>query len=257
MRRSAAACACVLLLGAASTCTQFEPRTIDTALVDLSLGEVGPRDVLPGTRLIVTGDSFVDDPWGTSGLRLVGEVTTLVGTVRDVDLLLPAKFVDFDRLEVGLSADTIADLGGEGASFSGTATVEVRSAVDGTLYRSSSVDTTLDVHESLAPTLASVPPDGIIFPNEPIAVVGSGLLLAGEGETVAEAAPRALRPTASSPSATAIPSPGSRTSRSTPRSRSRSPTRPTPKTRSRSAPSGSTSARARSTGATRRSARWG
>jgi hypothetical protein len=175
----------VLALGAAD-CQDHQSRSVDTALVDLALGEVQPPLVLPGTILVVTGDSFVDDPWGTSKLRLLGRVRTVVGTTRDVDLRLPATFVDFQRLEVALDAATIADLGSEGATFDGTATVEVRSAVDGTLYRSSSLDISLAVHDSLTPTLAMVPPEGLIFPNEPLNVAAQGLLLPGEGETVAE-----------------------------------------------------------------------
>jgi hypothetical protein len=174
------------LLSLAGCPSEVEPRTLDTALVDLALSDVQPGVVIVGTQLVVTGDSFVDDPWGTSRLRLTGTATTTVGTEHPIDVRIPARFADFQRLDAEVDAATLEALGGEGARFSGTARVEVDSAVDGSLYRSSSIEVELELHERLTPSLQMLQPEGIVFPNDPIAIAGDGLLLAGEGETVAE-----------------------------------------------------------------------
>lgn len=187
MRRSVTAIAPVALLAVLVGCpNEPSPRQIDTALVDLALHEVAPGVALPGTVLVVTGDSFVDDPWGTSRLRLTGDTITPVGTRHAVDVRVPARFRDFQRLEANVDAAVLDALGGDGARFEGTARVEVDSAVDGALYHSSPIDLKLELHDHLTPQLSVLQPDGIIFPNDPIAIAGGGLLLPGEGETLAE-----------------------------------------------------------------------
>jgi hypothetical protein len=176
----------VLALALAGCPAEPQPRMLDTALVDLALHDVQPGVVTVGTQIVVTGDSFVDDPWGTSRLRLTGMATTAVGTEHPVDVRIAARFRDFQRLDAVVDAGTLEELGGDGSRFSGTARVEVDSAVDGSLYRSSSIEIELDLHEQLTPRLDMVQPEGIVFPNDPIAIAGDGLLLSGEGETVAE-----------------------------------------------------------------------
>ncbi len=154
---------------------------MDTGLVDLALKSIEPGTVIPGTTIVVVGDSFVDDPWGTSLLTLAGEID---GDA--VRLQLPARFVDFERLEVDVDADRFAAFGTDAGRFEGEATVEVQSTVDGRLYRSSAIDVELEVARHLQPQLALQATNGIIFPNEPLGVEGDGLLLGGsEGETVA------------------------------------------------------------------------
>jgi hypothetical protein len=154
------------------------PRLVDTGLVDLELRSVEPHVLVPGSVIVVEGDSFVDDPWGTS-------VLALSGTIDDapVTLQLPATFVDFQRLEVPVSEEAFAGFGSDAGRFEGHAFIEVQSAVDGRLYRSSSLDLELDVARHLQPELALQNGGGIIFPNEPLGVQGDGLLL-GESEGV-------------------------------------------------------------------------
>ncbi len=158
-------------------------RAVDTALVDLELRSVDPGIILPGSTLVITGDAFVDDPWGESTLVLDGIIETPEGV--DGRLVrLPARFVDFTRLEVDIDAEAFDLLGsGESADFRGTASIEVRSTVDGRLYRSRAADVRLAIAARLQPQLDLLTPSSVIFPNEPLAVAGQGLLLAGEGTT--------------------------------------------------------------------------
>ena len=51
-------------------CASSEPP--DVGLESLRLSAVGPIKVIPGTSLVLTGDSFVDIEWGASTLHLVG-----------------------------------------------------------------------------------------------------------------------------------------------------------------------------------------
>jgi hypothetical protein len=186
MRRPALIALAALLVTLVGCPNERSPRQLDTALVDLALHQVAPAVALPGTVLVVTGDSFVDDPWGTSRLRLTGDMITQVGTRHPVDVRVPARFRDFQRLEASIDLAILDALGGDGARFEGTARVEVDSAVDGTLYHSAPIELKLELHDRLEPRLSMLQPDGIVFPNDPIAIGAEGLLLTGEGETVAE-----------------------------------------------------------------------
>ncbi|MEM6995183.1 MAG: hypothetical protein AAF721_32020 [Myxococcota bacterium] len=181
MRRIAQGCALSVLVAASACSEPAPPRQMDTVLVDLSLNEVLPLSWIPGTRVAVTGDAFVDDPWGTSRLRLRGASDR----GDRVDVVLPLSFASFDRLEGTVDPALIDGLGGPDARFDGTGIVEVISVVDGTTYTSDSLDLSVSVNDLLTPTLAGVQTGGIIFPNEAIEVDARDLLLPGEGETIA------------------------------------------------------------------------
>jgi hypothetical protein len=159
------------------------PRDVDVGLVELSLRSVDPGTILPGTHIVVSGDSFVDDPWGRSYLVLEGLLDghdDRLFTIR-----LPARWVDYEHLEVEISESQFAEFGDVPTRFTGVGVVEVESAVDGKTYRSGPVDVDVDVVRALTPELTLTINQGIIFPNEPIAVQGDGLLLPGEGESIA------------------------------------------------------------------------
>ncbi|MBL8946290.1 MAG: hypothetical protein JNK45_24205 [Myxococcales bacterium] len=168
-----------------SGCTEpARGRPPDPGLTGLGLRGAAPDLLLPGTVLIVDGESFVDAPWGSSALHLVGDVEggTLEGAL---DLSLPLTYVDARTLELALDGDAFARLGGDGSEFEGTLRVEVRSAVDEQLYRTTTLPVAFALRASLAPRADTLPTSGVIFPNEPLAVFGSGLLLRGEGESLA------------------------------------------------------------------------
>lgn len=173
-------------VGTLAGCSRLEPgpRTTDTALVDLELRSVQPGVVLPTSRLVVEGDSFVDNPWGTSFLQFEGVMITdsEESTIR---ARFQAEFVDFEQLQVELTQQTFGEFGSVPARFEGIAAVEVESAVDGRTYRSSAVNAEFEVRQTLTPQLEVATDSLVVFPNDPIEVVGSGLLLEEEGESVA------------------------------------------------------------------------
>lgn len=154
--------------------------TRDPGLEGLAIAQVAPDTVIPGTRLIVKGASFVDAMWGDTRLHLAG---TIGG--RNVDVKWPAAFVDFNTLTLTIDNERIGELGGEG-DFTGTATIEVLATSDETLYDSEPIPVELAFRTVLTPVASSLTSSGVIFVNDKIAVEGSGFLLGGdEGITVA------------------------------------------------------------------------
>lgn len=157
---------------------------IDEGLIGLEITGLDPGVVVEGTVIEVRGASFVASDWGDSALRLSGNFDD-GGGPRPVDVLLPARFVDFDRLEVDVTADAFADLGGEG-DFDGDVAVEVTSGVDGEVYRAAPLARALAFRSQLEPRLDQAQSGGVIFVNDPIEVQGEGFLLGGnEGTTYA------------------------------------------------------------------------
>ncbi len=162
----------ILLVGCASSTAP------DPGLEALALDQLGPTTIIPGTRLLVSGASFVDDQWGETTLHLRGD---------GVDLRLPARFLDFSTLSVAIDAGTIAEVGN--VDFRGTARVEVLAASDGETYSTGELAVELSFRDRLVPVTSQLQASGVIFVNDQIVVEGDGFLLGGdEGITVARLA---------------------------------------------------------------------
>jgi hypothetical protein len=168
----------VLLVAAAlGGCAVSTSR--DPGLEGLSLAKVAPGTIIPGTKIVVKGASFVDEQWGTGTLRLRGRAG---GTA--VDLAWPARFVDFNTMTVAVDGTKIDELGGN-TDFSGEVFVEFVSAQDGDIYRSGTLTQELRFRRSLTPSPTGIV-QGVIFVNDRIEVDGNGFLLGGdEGTTYA------------------------------------------------------------------------
>jgi hypothetical protein len=153
---------------------------IDVGLEGLGLSAVNPGTVIPGSTLVIEGDSFVQSEWGTSRLRLRGQAGG-----SSVDVTVRAEFVDYDNMTALVTATFVEDLGGD-VDFSGEAVVEVESLEDGELYVSAPLPLDLALRRQLTPAPSMVQTGGLLFVNDAIAVQGSGFLLGGtEGSTVA------------------------------------------------------------------------
>ncbi|MBA2542497.1 MAG: hypothetical protein H0V17_22840 [Deltaproteobacteria bacterium] len=148
----------------------------DPGLEGLAVTRVAPDTIIPGTKLQVTGASFVESQWGDASLVLSGDG----GTVR-----WPATFVDFTTMTIAIDASMIDQIGAE--DFTGTATVEVVATSDGLTYASESIEVDLAFRQELDPSVASIEATGVIFVNDQIQIEGDGFLLGGdEGVTVAK-----------------------------------------------------------------------
>jgi hypothetical protein len=166
----------VLLLGA---CARSDDP-IDVGLEGLGLAAVDPGTVIPGSTLVIEGDSFVQGEWGTSHLRLVGDAGGA-----PVDVRLRAEFVDYDHMTALVTATFVEELGGD-VDFSGEATVEVESLENGETYVSAPLPLDLSLRRQLTPAPSMVQTGGLLFVNDEVVVEGSGFLLGGtEGTTVA------------------------------------------------------------------------
>jgi hypothetical protein len=155
----------------------------DPGLEALEVTQLAPRTIIPGTRLVVKGASFVDEQWGAATLRLRGQAGG-----RDLDVRWPATFVDFGTMTVAVEPGAIAALGGD-VDFAGEATVEIVATSDGNTYVSPAIEVSLAFRETLTPAPSSVQNSGVIFVNDRIQVDGDGFLLGGdEGTTFARIA---------------------------------------------------------------------
>lgn len=171
-----------LLLAVAAAAGCASSVVPDPGLEGLALERIAPETVVPGSKLVIKGASFVAEQWGAATLRLVGKAGG-----QNVDLSWPAKFVDFSTMTVSIDAGMIDALGGD-IDFAGKATIEVVATSDGETYRSETIDQDLQFRRKLTPAPTSIV-DGVIFVNDQIEVDGDGFLLGGdEGTTVARVA---------------------------------------------------------------------
>ena len=153
-----------------------------TGLEGLEIVSVNPATVLPGSIMSVEGRSFIDQPWGESELRLEG---TFEG--REVDVRVPARFVDFEHVELQVSEEMLGQLGAREGDFAGTAQVAVASSVDGEVHTTSELEVALAFRTELTPRLDQVQDGSVIFVNDQLFVMGADMLLGGdEGTTFAE-----------------------------------------------------------------------
>jgi hypothetical protein len=154
----------------------------DPGLEGLALTGVQPGTVVPGTKLVVAGSSFVDAQWGTGELHLAGTANG-----QDVDVQWPLTFVDFSTMTVEVDAQKLAAVGGD-VDFHGQATVEFVATSAGQSYQSGAQTVDLAFRSKLTPAVTGVV-TGVIFVDDQIEVDGSGFLLGGdEGTTTARIA---------------------------------------------------------------------
>jgi hypothetical protein len=153
----------------------------ESGLEGLGLTAVKPSVVVPGSTIAIEGRSFLDQPLGIGWLRLAG---SYAGGALDTEL--PANFVDFEHLEVLLTADVMPLLGPPEGQFSGQAAVVVDFTPDNTRFSSPPLPYNLRIARSLEPELEPIGSGGAIFVNDRIEVSGDGFLLGGqEGTTIA------------------------------------------------------------------------
>ncbi len=167
---------------AAALCGCATSSRPDPGLEGLSIEKVAPGTIIPGTKLVVKGESFVDEQWGSATLHLVGQAGGESG-----DLSWPAKFVDFNTLTVSVDAAKIEALGGD-VDFFGKISVDILAASDGNTYSTDVLTRDLSFRRRLMPKANGIV-DGVVFVNDQIEVDGFDFLLGGdEGTTVARIA---------------------------------------------------------------------
>ena len=163
-----------------SGCANGSVDAAQPIVQDVALGTLEPGVLVPGTRIVLEGSSFMPDFVGPSLLRLHG---TLDGA--DADIGLPASFLDYDRMSVVWPGGRAAGLPADQGLLAGVAYVETRSSVDGLVHQSAPIAVGLAVVAVLAPRLDQID-NQVLFVNDPVLVHGDGFLLGGEeGQSVA------------------------------------------------------------------------
>jgi hypothetical protein len=167
-----------LFLAAAAACSTGESQPPDdTGLDGLALVSLSPGTLVPSSRVVLDGRSFVDTEYGTSRLRLTG---TFDGS--PIDVTLPVEFIDYGRMELAWPGGAGAGLPSDDGTFDGDATIEVDSMIDGETHTSAPLAVSIDVRSQLEPRLDLLQ-TGVIFVNDPIVVEGDGFLLGDEEGT--------------------------------------------------------------------------
>jgi hypothetical protein len=147
---------------------------------DITLSSLHPSVLLPGSRVVVTGGSFIPSFAGPSRLQLRG---TLEG--EKIALALPLEFVDYDRMELTWPGGAQAGLPFATGAFSGTAAIAGESSLDGLAHESGPLELQLRIASELSPQLDSLQNE-VLFVNDPVVARGAGFLLGGnEGTTAA------------------------------------------------------------------------
>src|SRR5262249_41156621 len=141
-----------------------------TGLEELGLSAVEPRVWLPGTRVLLSGKSFVDADLGEARLRLVGAIDG-----RSLDVQLPARYMDPSHLHFQVDFDV---LGGAEGRFRGDAVLEFDSLIDGRTHAAQPLSADLTLARIIVPRLDRVSGEPL-FVNDPVSTTGDGFLLGG------------------------------------------------------------------------------
>ena len=154
--------------------------TQSPTVTDITLTSVDPAVVLPGSTLVLGGAYFIPSFAGATTLHLSGQLDGA-----EVEVSLPAIFVDYDRMEVAWPGGLEVGLAAAAGLFSGEASLSASSSLDGQRHRSSPLPFDLEVRTELSPRLDTLQNE-VLFVNDPVVAHGDGFLLGGdEGYTVA------------------------------------------------------------------------
>jgi hypothetical protein len=172
---------CCVACGPSSDSSRFDP-----ALDGLSVLSAQPTTLVPQSRLVIGGRSFVGEPWGTPFVLLEGDLQRN-GETNPLSLRLPARFIDLETLEVAIDDSfinlVVANAGDFEGEFHGLVKVEIESAVDNQPHFSSPLEVTLDFKQTLSPTVSTLYGQGPLFVNDNVRVTGGELLLGGDEGT--------------------------------------------------------------------------
>jgi hypothetical protein len=163
-----------------ASCAAGEASPASPTVEDITLAEVRPGRLLPGTEIHLWGANFPPEVVGPAYLNLEG---TFGG--EQVVLALPVEFIDYDEMRALWPGGMATGLPSDEGSFVGQATISVQSSFDGLEHDSPALAVSLEVRDLLVPRLDYIQNE-VLFVNDPVALHGDGFLLGDdEGQTVA------------------------------------------------------------------------
>ncbi len=165
------------LVGCAKPLTRLPE---EKAVSDMVVEKATPPSWVPGTVVTLTGTGFLPEIGGSTTVRIDGRIDSFV-----VDVELPARFVDYDTLEMDWPGLDALGIRGEG-DFDGQLWVTLDAVHDGRTHRSPAKRALFEMVEVLKPVVDDV--DGAAaYVNDTWVVEGEGFLLGGaEGEALVE-----------------------------------------------------------------------
>ncbi len=171
----------LILLSTAVSCGSDETPVGPAVREDgPTLTVLQPNTIVDGSLLVVEGNSFVPPESGSSRLQLRGSFRGV-----DVEISAAARFTDYNRMEIDWPGAASVGLTAGHGFFDGEARIIVESSIDGATHLSPPLKVSLNIADTLEPTLKSVS-GGVAFVNSRILVEGEDFLLGGnEGITTA------------------------------------------------------------------------
>ncbi|MEM9692098.1 MAG: hypothetical protein AAGA56_06115 [Myxococcota bacterium] len=166
----------------AANCTSGAPDdgAVSTTIEDITLTQVAPDVIVPGSRIELEGDDFFPEFAGFSQLRISGDFGG-----RPVDVRVRATFESYQLMTVAWAGAEAVGLPAAEGVLTGEAWIESRSELDGLLHTSAPIPVTLTLADALIPRLDGVE-NLVQHVNDLVIVNGDGLLLGGgEGFTYA------------------------------------------------------------------------
>lgn len=161
----------------------------DPQLDELALVQIGPRLVVPGSRLLLRGRALPGPGDGALSLHLSGTVKPRSGQARPFEVRLRAEHQSDTQAAVQVGADLYAALGTVEGTLEGEASLVVDSAIDLRAHRTAPIPIALDLRRFLSPRLDSVDllgaqrGTGRVHANDWVMVRGEQLLLGGDEGT--------------------------------------------------------------------------
>jgi hypothetical protein len=143
--------------------------------VTQQIDALGPDTWVAGTTVVIEGSGFLP--------ALVGPTTLVLDGPKKRDVELPARFVDYDRLEVDWPG--AAALGLPEGSWKVSASLRTDNAFDAATHVSAGASFTVQLDDHLVPRIDEVVSQARSL-NDPFVLLGDGFLLDGtEGSVVA------------------------------------------------------------------------
>lgn len=167
----------ILLMG--GSCSEDGQGAQDHWVDPIFIDAIGPAPLVPGTRLVIEGEGFLDDKFGRNRVHFVGP------TGSEVDVLVDGTFVSPQKLTLDVTRELIQQLAPSVSRYQGAVRVETGYLQSESFRASNVLEVDWEIRDALTPR-ADVQSATDVYINDRIVVSGAELLAgSAEGSTVA------------------------------------------------------------------------